>query len=323
MVWNRWLLAARTDRRGEGAHGEGRWIGTLALALALAVAGCAPTGAQHSFGNGARSPQAAPGASGRGAPEVDAPLVDPSAASAVELDAMLAYADRHAPALVVARSRRALGDAAVVAASPLLPDNPHIQLQGGPRFAGRAADVDFSVTLTQRLSVSGARGAGVAAAERFLELTEAEIEDARWVVHCDVHGAYHAALVARERAKLVLRGVTFQEGVLEVVKRQIAAGQSSPMNERLAEAELAQARQQSLAADQAYLEAKLALAELSGWPAANPPTPVGELELPHDVPPSDALFARAREHLPALRVYAAAVRDPGVRRLWINSTRGR
>ena len=230
-----------------------------------------------------------------------------------ELDAMLAYADRHAPALVVARSRRALGDAAVVAASPLLPDNPHIQLQGGPRFAGRAADVDFSVTLTQRLSVSGARGAGVAAAERFLELTEAEIEDARWVVHCDVHGAYHAALVARERAKLVLRGVTFQEGVLEVVKRQIAAGQSSPMNERLAEAELAQARQQSLAADQAYLEAKLALAELSGWPAANPPTPVGELELPHDVPPSDALFARAREHLPALRVYAAAVREAEAR----------
>src|SRR5690606_26179324 len=43
----------------------------------------------------------------------DVPLPDPAGGLPVSLDAILAYADRHAPALHVARERLGLGDAAV------------------------------------------------------------------------------------------------------------------------------------------------------------------------------------------------------------------
>lgn len=305
-----------------------RWL-VLAGMLGIAAPACGPSGA--SSGPAARtaaSPRSV-SSGARGARDDGVQLVDPTSVESVDLAELLAYADEHAPALAVARSRAALGDAALAEASPLLPENPQLQVQAGPHVdVSGATDVDVSVTLTQRVPVSGARGASVAAADRFRELTEAEIEEVRWNVHCNVHAGYHAALVARERATLAALARGFQEGVLEIVKRQIAAGQSSPMNERLAEAEVAQARQQALAAEQAYLAARLDLAELSGWPAARPPVPEGALDAPHEVPPLETLIARAREHLPAFRTYDAAVReaeartDAEERRAWPEPTIG-
>jgi cobalt-zinc-cadmium efflux system outer membrane protein len=329
MVW-KWVVPTSWDEsecalsRGNGSREswDGRKLAVVAL-LSGAVSACGPAvGA-------AASPAGVESGVRSGARGDRAHLVDPRSVESVDLTALLAYADEHAPALVVARSRGALGDAALAEASPLLPENPQLQAQAGPHVdISGATDVDVSVTLTQRVSISGARGASLEAAERFKDLTEAEIEEVRWVVHCDVHTGYHAALVARERAKLAAQALAFQEDVLRIVKRQIAAGQSSPMSERLAEAEVAQARQQALAAEQAYLAARLDLAELSGWPAARPPVPEGTLDAPHEVPPLETLIAKAREHLPAFRTYTAAVReaegriDAEERRAWPEPTIG-
>jgi cobalt-zinc-cadmium efflux system outer membrane protein len=293
--------------------------------LSVALSACGPAGTSAA-GPGALSPPARAGAR---SPAEKVALVDPSSVESVDLEALLAYADEHAPALVVARSRSAVAGAVLAEASPLLPDNPQLQVQAGPHVdLTGATDVDVSVTLTQRVAISGSRGASMAAADRFRELTEAEIEEVRWNVHCGVHAGYHAALVARERARLAAQAQAFQDGVLQIVKRQIAAGQSSPMSERLAEAEVAQARQQALAAEQAYLAARLDLAELSGWPAARPPVPEGALDAPHDVPPLETLIAKAREHLPVFKTYDAAVReaeartDAEERRAWPEPTIG-
>jgi outer membrane protein, heavy metal efflux system len=277
----------------------------LGLAIAGCTAGVRPPFVGRTVALSSPAPSdVTPGARAAG----DAHLIDTSTSTPVDRATILAYADEHAPALIVARSRRAVADAVLAEAAPLLPENPQFQFQAGPRLGPGATDLDLSAMLTQQFSISGARGARMQASERFRELTEAEIEEVRWLVRCGVHAAYDAALVARERAQLAAQALTFQETTLGVVKRQIVAGQSSPMSERLAEAEVVQARQQALAAEQGYLAARLALAELSGWPVANPPVLEGTLSAPCDVAPLEALLAKAREHLPTFRTSDAAVR---------------
>lgn len=314
MVWKRCVSISRVGSRCIRGRGGGPRARRDARAAALAALLCAAVPACGPSAWTAAPPAGVPSGAQPAPRAAPAPLVDPGRVESVALAALLAYADENAPALVVARSRAGVAGAVLAEASPLLPENPQLQVQAGPHvdLAG-ATDVDVSVTLTQRVPVSGARGASIAAAERFRELTEAEIEQVRWDVHCDVHAAYHAALVARERARLAAQALAFQEDVLRIVKRQIAAGESSPMNERLAEAEVAQARQQSIADDQAYLASRIDLAQLSGWPAERPPVPEGALDAPHDVPPLGALIARAREHLPTFRTFAAAVREAEAR----------
>jgi outer membrane protein, heavy metal efflux system len=241
------------------------------------------------------------------------PVPDPGAGSDVSLGGMLAYADRYSPVLAVARSTRSRADAARIAASPLLPANPELTVAAGPRLARGGTGLDIDVTLLQQIQIAGERGRRLDAATRLRELTDAEIEQIRWFVHCDVHAAFHRALVEQERALLAERVVAFQEEVLRVVQRQIAAGETAPLTLRLAQAEAAQASQTVVAARQAFLAARLRLAQLSGWPAATPPLPGGSVDRPRDPPSHERLLAVARERLPSLHAGAARVREAAAR----------
>ncbi len=231
----------------------------------------------------------------------------------VTLEQLLEYADTHAPALTVARSARARADAADVAASPRFPSNPELTVYVGPRFGDEGAGVDVQVSLMQEIAIGGERGLRVQASERFRTHTEAEIAQVRWFVHADVHAGFHRALVERERVRLAERVVAFQTEVLRVVERQIAAGAAAPLALRLAQAEVAQAQQQLVAAEQVFLASRIRLAQLSGWPVTTPPEPMGHAENPAEPPPLADVQALAREHVPSLvagraRVQAAVAR---------------
>lgn len=165
----------------------------------------------------------------------------------------------------------------------------------------------------QPIAIAGERGLRLAAADRLGELTDADIEQVRWAVHCDVHAAFHAALVERERHRLAERVVVFQEEVLRVVERQIAAGETAPLSLRLAQAEVAQARQVVVAAQQAFLGSRLRLAQLAGWPIGRPPEPSGGVDAPRDPPDQARLLLVAREQLPRLRAGLAAIREAAAR----------
>lgn len=238
---------------------------------------------------------------------------DPVRTRTVSLAELLTYADEHSPQLVVARSARGVADAARVAASPLLPANPELAAGVGPRYGISGIGVDADVSLSQRLYIAGERGRRLEAAKRYGELTGAAIEQARWAVHCDIHAAFQRALVLHERALLAERVLAFQENVLRVVQGQVKAGNVSPLMLRLAEAEVAQAKQALLAAQQTLLVSRIQLALLSGWPAANPPEPRGALVPPEDPPPYPELVATARANLPVLRTREAAVREADAR----------
>lgn len=235
------------------------------------------------------------------------PLAAPFAGP-VTLEQLLEYADTHSPMMGVALSTRARADAADVAASPRAPSNPEITLYVGPRFGDEGTGVDVQVSLMQELQIGGERGLRVDASERFRTQTEAEIAQMRWFVHADVHAAFHRALVERERARLAERVVAFQAEVLRVVERQIAAGAAAPLALRLAQAEVAQAQQQLVAAQQVYLASRIRLAQLSGWPVATPPEPMGHAETPAEPPPLSEVQALARERVPSLAVGRARVR---------------
>jgi outer membrane protein, heavy metal efflux system len=226
---------------------------------------------------------------------------------------MLAYADRHSPLLLVARSTRSRAEAARVAASLLLPSNPELTVAAGPRsgVAGRGVDVD--VSLMQELEIAGERGLRREVAKRRRDVTDAEIERMRWAVHCDVHAGFHRALVEQERVRLAKRVVVFQEEVLRVVERQIATGETAPLTLRLAQAEVAQARQVLVGAEQAFGASRLRLSSLSGWPVAAPPKPAGTVDTPREPPPLAELGAIAREKLPSIRAGAARLREAEAR----------
>ena len=255
----------------------------------------------------------ADGGSESGHAEHTDPIPDPAAGSEVSLGGILAFADQRSPVLTVARSTRSRAEAARVAASILLPTNPEVSVAAGPRFGISGTGVDVDVTLMQQIQIAGERGLRIDAADALRNLTDAEIEQMRWAVHCDVHAAFHRALVEQERARLAERVVTFQQEVLRVVERQISAGEAAPLALRLAQAEVAQAQQILVATRQAFLASRIRLAQLSGWPVAAPPMPAGAVDSPRDPPPLERLGVVARGRLPSLRAGAARIREADAR----------
>lgn len=226
---------------------------------------------------------------------------------------MLDYADSNSPVLATARSTRSRAEAERTAAAVLLPSNPELSVAAGVRHAPAGSAVELDVSLMQEFQIGGERGRRMDAADRFRDLTESEIEQIRWIVHCDVHATFHRALIEQERVALAGRLATFQTEILRVVERQIAAGETAALTLRLAQAEVAQARQGLVAAEQAFLSSRFRLAQLSGWPVASPPLPAGDVDIPRDPPPVEKLHAVARERLPSLRTASARVREAEAR----------
>ncbi len=292
--------------------------GFLSFPLLALLVGCGGAPEVNSAANASEAPaphlRAAVEPRAAGSSPSHAEVVpSPTQSSEVSLGGILAYADQHSPLLDVARSTRSRAEAARVAASLLFPSNPELTIAVGPRLgpAGRGLDVD--ATLMQQIQIAGERGLRKDAANRLREVTDAEIEQMRWAVHCDVHAGFHRALVEQERARLAERVVVFQESVLRVVERQIAAGETAPLTLRLAQAEVAQAKQVLVGAEQAFLASRLRLAQLAGWPPSTPPKPAGNVDLPRDPPPLDELAAIARERLPSVRAGAARIREAKAR----------
>lgn len=234
---------------------------------------------------------------------------DPARGNEVSLSGILAFADEHSPVLGVARSTRSRAEAEQVAASIVLPTNPEVSVAVGPRLGITGTGVDVDVSVLQQIQIGGVRRRRIDAAERFTDLTDAEIERIRWSVHTDVHAAFHRALVDQERVRLASRVVNFQREVLHFAERAIAAGETAPLTLRLARAEVAQAEQVLIAAEQTFLASRIRLAQLSGWPVTDPPTPGGTVDAPRDPQPFEQLLAIAGEHLPAVIAAVARVRE--------------
>ncbi|MBW2588957.1 MAG: hypothetical protein JRD92_18795 [Deltaproteobacteria bacterium] len=141
----------------------------------------------------------------------------------VSLGAMLAHADEHAPRMLVARAELERGQAAVDGASVVLQKNTIAGVTAGPRFVEGAHGVDFQVWLRQPIEIAGERKQRRKAAAKFQEWTSKELEETRWLVHREVHAAFHTALVARERWEVVTKLLVSTEELLSVAERRAPA----------------------------------------------------------------------------------------------------
>lgn len=285
----------------------------VAVLVLVAGSGCASTAGLRQDSHVEAPP---PHTRGHVVEQVDgAPLALPGpptgggTAAAVSLPEMFTWADRHAPLLLVARSTRSRADAARVAASILQPSNPEVTVAVGPRFGITGTGVDVEASLWQQLQIAGERGLRMGASQRLRELTDAEIEQMRWSVHCDVHAMFHRVLVEQERTRLAEQVVEFQGGVLRVVERQAQTGETAPLTVRLAQAEGAQTRQALVAARQGQTVALLRLVQVAGWPVTALPMLRGALDPPRDPPAVEPLLTAAERHNPLLRLREAAVRE--------------
>ena len=225
----------------------------------------------------------------------------------VSLADLLEYAESHSPFLQVARARALLGPAAIEAASPLLPENPELSVAGGPRFESGNTGYDFEVGIAQRFEIAGERGLRIEAAEKFRDLSDAELSEVRWLIHQRIHSLFRRASVARARSAAAEQLLEFTERLLSVAERRLAAGDISPLPVRVAEGQLAQARQSSIAAKSESRTVRLTLAEVSGWPAGTLPTPQSTLPDARVAPTMALLLQTALQHDPRLRVLRAAV----------------
>jgi cobalt-zinc-cadmium efflux system outer membrane protein len=225
----------------------------------------------------------------------------------VSLQGILAHADEHAPRMLVGRARLERGQAAVEGAEVVLQNNLIAGAMVGPRFSEGARGIDVQAWLRQPIEVAGERKQRRHAAERVQALTERELEETQWLVHRDVHAAFHLALIARERWKLVDKIVVSTEELLSVAERRLQAGDISPLAVSLAKGELAQAQQAKISAERGYRGAQLELAAAAGWPADSLPEPFGELDEPKRTPPVSELLAIARGRHPGLAARTSAV----------------
>ncbi len=253
-----------------------------------------------------------PGTKG-GVPVEAGDVPDPSRGSSVSLRDLLAYADRNSPLLAIARARTGRGDAEVEAAAVLLQNNPELRGAFGPRAGTEGVGYQVEVALEQRFEIAGERGLRIEAAEELRDLTRLEFEEARWLVHRLLHAAYSSAIIARERTIAAIKVSEFAARMLEIVRQRHSAGDISAIDVRLAENDLAQARQAKISAEVSYRAGRLTLAEVSGWPLDSPPEPVGRLEPPRDAPSVGRLLEIARQHSPARRTRGQAIREADAR----------
>ncbi|MCA9666625.1 MAG: TolC family protein [Myxococcales bacterium] len=221
---------------------------------------------------------------------------------------LLAYGDVHAPAVRVAQTRVALGDAEVRAASPLLPADPQLTLKLGPRLTASGSAIDAQVILLQRLQIAGERGLRIDAAKRTRRRLRAGLSQVRWTVHQQLHAGYRRAQVARGRLQAAKRLLAFTERLLHISRRREQAGAISGLQVQVVRGDLAQAQQAKIAADNAYLAARLRLAQLSGWPVRHLLEPDGRVAAPTAaVPSARSLLHKAMRSHPALRLTHASI----------------
>jgi cobalt-zinc-cadmium efflux system outer membrane protein len=238
---------------------------------------------------------------------VDAAADDGLKTTRVSLKAILEHADEHAPRMLIGRAQLERGRAGVEGASVVLQGNLMAGAMVGPRFSEGDLGIDYQFWLRQPIEIAGERKQRRETAEKVQALTLKELEETRWLVHREVHAAFHKALVARERWRLVDKILVSTEELLSVAQRRLQAGDISPLAVRLAEGELAQARQASLAAERGYRTAQLDLAEVAGWRPSTLPEPEGELDEPRHAPPVGELLSLAKQEHPGLAARSAAV----------------
>lgn len=217
---------------------------------------------------------------------------------------LLDFAQAHAPELQQARERVGLGDAAIKGADRFLQFNPELEGELGVGLEnGGLAKVE--ITLKQRLEVAGERGLRIEAAKRRKQALLADLAQARWQVHQQVHRLYRQGLVDQEQVEIEREVVDFTRELYTVAQQRFEAGEEPQISVVVARAEVAKAQQRLLQAGVGYMRTLRSLGATVGWDEDAPPRPTGEPQAARPVPSNEKLVERAYDHDPQLAALRA------------------
>lgn len=213
----------------------------------------------------------------------------------VSLDEVLKYARDNAPNIVREEARVSLGTARIEGAKPLLPENPTVSTGLGGRFNPVGVSFEAQFQLWQPFEIAGERRQRLAAGRAAERARRAEVEEVWWRTEVDIRAAFAHAVVAREAAEAQAAAVAFSERVMVALELKVSTGDLAPLTLRIAETDVADARQQLLQLELEYRNACVRLATLAGWPEGRAIEPVGELPKATSVP-DVALTSLVDEH---------------------------
>jgi outer membrane protein TolC len=224
----------------------------------------------------------------------------------VTLPEVLTHADEHAPALLIVRGRMSIGEADLEAAKPIFTQDPYLWIGlGGRLTAGEASTFEVQAQAYQQMEIAGERRLRIQAAKRLIDYTQADVDRVAWEVEVRVREAFREAVVARLKLDTARKQREFNDGILDLVGRQLEEGDIAPLDFRLAEVQAMQARQAEIAAENAYVVACRKVEVLSGWPAGFEPK--SPLEQAYPVPVDSELLAIAEQHQRQLKTLEAQV----------------
>lgn len=234
--------------------------------------------------------------------------VEPATTTSLELEQLLIFADARSPAIQTARARVGLAQAQVEQSKVYFPANPQLGVSVGGRSSGGATGLELEISAQQQLEVAGEQGLRQRAALDQQRLAKASVNEVRWAIHVEVHRVFVHLLLSRERVAQARRFIDFAQSTREIAAKQVEAGELSPVNLVVAEADLAQTRGALIQAQQEQLSLQAQLIALIGWPGSTLPPIKGQLPEVIAPPALPALLAAMAKHHPSLRAREIAVR---------------
>jgi outer membrane protein, heavy metal efflux system len=248
-----------------------RTLSPMRLGLAFVCA------ALHSAGSASAAPGVPTEPTGPTGLSV-APVIEREwAGTGVRLEEVLQHARDNAPTIVRTEARVSLGTARIEGAKPLLPENPTVSTGLGSRFNPQGTSFEAQFQFWQPFEIAGERRQRLAAGRAAERARRAEVDEVWWETEVEIRAAFAHAVVAREAAEAQASAVAFAERVMTALELKVTAGDLAPLTLRIAETDVADARQQLLQLELEYRNACVRLATISGWPSARLIEPVGEL----------------------------------------------
>lgn len=161
---------------------------------------------------------------------VMATLVLASAAQADEaltLESAIQRAWEQHPGVRAAEADAEAARARVAGARRLVQDNPDLEVAVGPRSRATDRTVDYEVSITQPIDVTGRRRARIDAARASLKAAEARLAEARGAVAADVREAFGRALAAEAHEQLAADAIELAAQALKAAEKRHQAGDAS------------------------------------------------------------------------------------------------
>lgn len=185
--------------------------------------------------------------------------------SALDVRTLALVAYYFNPELTVARARLTTAEAAVRVAG--VRPSPSLALEGGYN-RNPESHPTYSILPSFTIETAGKRGLRILQAQEQMEAAHAAFLQTGWVVRSRIRSAVYNYLLAERRQKLLETGVAIRSEILDIFEKRLAVGEAPRPELDIYRVDLNTARSSLGAALSETAQARVAIANAAGLPAA-------------------------------------------------------